>query len=263
MPSPLDYLKFADNTYSDPMQGIPSGWKVIQRVENNKTSHSAVVYRNETTGEIVIAHKGSVETQDFLVDDALIASGKLPPQLILALRLTKEIIKSYPNAKISQTGHSLGAFLAELTATWYNQKAVTFDGPGNGMQIDKLNKIKKLLGKKTESSDITSYISDPNLVNSAAIYLGRRGNTVYLSDKKEKFFLDIRIGYKLAQEVHLTGHIYKYFEPSTGAVIPHCVTRKADEVVRTYSPKEVNISNQLATPLERTRQNILGLKNLY
>jgi hypothetical protein len=265
MPSPLDYLKFADNTYSDPVQSIPDGWELIHTEENKKTSYTGKVFikKNKWPWEIVIAHKGSNDWKDFLIDDVDIALKKMPPQFEDAKKLTEKIMKQFPLMYITQTGHSLGAFLAEVTAVNFGQKAVTFDGPGSAKQIDKIIKQKESFGLKVPPPNITAYISDPNLVNSAGTYLGRKGETIYLSGEKEKFSYNVLKGYKLAKEVHLTNHIYKYFDPKTGQPLPHCVMRKADPIVRTYLPTPVSVENPLVDPITRAKKNSENLKTIF
>jgi hypothetical protein len=86
----------------------------------------------------------------------------------------KETLKKqkidFDGYKCSYTGHSLGAILAEVMA-WQNNKskAVTFESPGTKKFIENLEKgnVFNFKGFK-----ITSYLSAPNVVNTAKPHVG-------------------------------------------------------------------------------------------
>ena len=72
------------------------------------------------------------------------------------------------NAKVSFTGHSLGAILAELTAAKYRSPAVTFDSPGSE---DLMNEF-TTDDKEYANEHIIMYNAAPNLVNTLAEHMG-------------------------------------------------------------------------------------------
>lgn len=147
-------------------------------------------YISKNKKEIIIAHRGTnlapevfensqkegvqMGWEDFLHfvkdldDDLAIYKGELPSeQFQLARQFIRQIQRDYHteykrSPKISHTGHSLGAVLAELCAVRDSVSAVTFESPGS------LPLVKKLLIEDFETpvSNILTYNAAPNAVNS-------------------------------------------------------------------------------------------------
>lgn len=75
----------------------------------------------------IIAFRGTDDLLDALVDDAAVAAGAMPPQVIAAFMTVSAWGFS---GKTYITGHSLGGALAILSACHYNVPAATFNAPG-------------------------------------------------------------------------------------------------------------------------------------
>lgn len=82
-------------------------WRVLKGL----TDDNSTVYKNETTGEVVIAYRGTDPTRKGdLAADALIATGLqgTSQRFKEAEKKYKLVKTSFPNAKVTVTGHSLG-----------------------------------------------------------------------------------------------------------------------------------------------------------
>ncbi len=175
--TPFDWFKFADNAYSNPSTTIPSGWESVSNIPvgllNGSNGYQASVFMNPSTGEIVIAHRGSDEKQDWIKADSSLISDKwikkLNVQFHNAQKLTEYIMGQYPNANISHTGHSLGGWLSQMVGLANAQQAVSIDSPGALNQINLMNKILTKNGFAGACNDpkafITAFQSRTNPVN--------------------------------------------------------------------------------------------------
>ncbi len=92
-----------------------------------------------------------------------------------ALRLLREDYEGY---KVSFTGHSLGAFLAELSVFYCklqgfnNVNAVTFESPGSKESLEKLQSNLQDHAIDLNNLDIISYVTYPNLINTYNHHVG-------------------------------------------------------------------------------------------
>lgn len=115
---------------------IPTGWTELPEfIDNGLTGLYACAYRNNTTGEIVIAFRGTNTTitdgtlQDWATN---ISSGLgVPnPQIAQAMQFYLDIKATYGasgGSNISFTGHSLGGGIASLMAVFFDKPATVFD----------------------------------------------------------------------------------------------------------------------------------------
>ena len=175
--TPFDWFKFADNAYSDPSTTIPTGWEPVSNIPaellKGSNGYQASVFINPSTGEIVIAHRGSDETKDWIKANSALISDKLTKKLNVqfqnAQKLTEYIMGQYPNANIRHTGHSLGGWLAQMVGLANAHQAVSIDSPGVLNQIKLMNKILAKNGFAGACNDpkvfITAFQSRTNLVN--------------------------------------------------------------------------------------------------
>lgn len=129
---------FSLHTYSG-FKKLPQGSRqIMSTVYNRNTGFLGKAYETES-GEIVIAFRGT-EIKDIIGrgiwNDIKMACKKLPPQLQNAFIMYQHVKKSYPNAKITLTGDSLGGTLAALVAAETGTKAVTFAAYGAKDLID-------------------------------------------------------------------------------------------------------------------------------
>lgn len=132
MASTEDLAKLSLEVYDG---GIPYGWTFLEEptAEQKATGLYAVAYQNISTGEIVIAYKGTTirDSGDLGADIALTVGGD-HPQFEAALQFALAIRDQYAGtaSAISVTGHSLGGGLAQLAADVFGFGGMTFDAPG-------------------------------------------------------------------------------------------------------------------------------------
>jgi len=201
-PTDHEYALLSQHVYKKgkarPIEGTPfitmyRGWKVVLTKES-PSGYFGSVYRCDTSKQFVIAHKGTSGFSDLYEDIHGVLFNKYSAQKDDAFLLVNLIIHQIrvhrPDYKISFTGHSLGAFLAELSVYYAvnsldfpHVNAVTFESPGSKQSMKlQIEHDVIHLGKKTPISkeqiqklDIVTYLCYPNLVNSCNEHVG----TVY------------------------------------------------------------------------------------
>lgn len=165
-------------------------YKVHYHPEAGK--YYAITYINKRSGQLVLAHRGTIVLpKDFFNKDSALKTnikgvlgGEIVAQQVAAYKVIKEVIKEakYLNYHLSTTGHSLGAWLAELSLYFCYRdfsyplvKAVTFESPGSVIHIDTLqsNIINYATEFDIKNLNIVTYLSAPNFVNSCNKHVGR------------------------------------------------------------------------------------------
>ncbi|MBA3059317.1 MAG: hypothetical protein FP823_15885, partial [Rhodoferax sp.] len=152
--------------------GLPADWKKLTELgftgdtlNTNPFSATAGAYLNQSSGEIVIAYKGtdfltgregrSWNTAADLIADVGLGTAvrqlNVPAQLYAAsyYAAVKDwaATNGYDDNKISFTGHSLGGGLASNMAVWFNKPATTFaEGP---FELSACNRIDMALAIAT------------------------------------------------------------------------------------------------------------------
>jgi tetratricopeptide (TPR) repeat protein len=169
-------------------------WRVerVFRPENADDYYS-VLYVNDKTHHAVLAHRGTDipgslkgKNASLKADLIEILNHNIGVQQAASYVSTKEALEITQNLgyNFSTTGHSLGAWLAELSLYFchmdfdYHQvKAVTFDSPGSKNQMDvfKSNVDNTETKVRTNQFDMVTYLSAPNIVNVCNQHVG----TVY------------------------------------------------------------------------------------
>jgi hypothetical protein len=150
---------------------VPQAFKYSTGFINN--GFWGCTYVNETTKEVIICFKGtgsakvdgekignlkSFNTDDVddsrpnktivqdLTADLKLMLGVIPNQASTARKLFKRSTETWDPSQYaySITGHSLGGYLAQVVAYWYNLPSVTFNAPGawGDLQRAKLNFFK-------------------------------------------------------------------------------------------------------------------------
>lgn len=114
---------------------IPGGFKELMWWDDDpKTGFSAGVYKKGN--EIVVAFTGSNEikigefpltSDEFFKTNYPTGLGFGSEQIGQAFSLVLDIIKRYPDANLSFTGHSLGGGLASMMSVFFDKPAYTFD----------------------------------------------------------------------------------------------------------------------------------------
>ena len=192
----LSAAAYEENIEGSPLAATPN-W-VVSKIFNDKDSgFHAVLFQNNEDHQLVLAYRGlSFDIAALLKKDSTlnthiqgVIGGSIVAQQANAFIATGEAI-SIAKAKgynLSVTGHSIGAWLAELTV-YYGQwdfeqklKAVTFDSPGSVpmMQKFKANIESHYSTVDIRDFDITAYLSAPNLINSCNSHVGRKVFRLY------------------------------------------------------------------------------------
>lgn len=179
------------------------GWRVA-KVFSPKDSddYYSCLYINPDLGQAVLAHRGTKIVESFTgknkslsADIKEILNGNMGLQQYSSYMATGESLQILQNLNIksgsryadynfSITGHSLGAWLAELSLYFCHKKfnydkvrAVTFDSPGISKDIMQSfrSNISSERSFDVDSLDLVTYLSAPNLVNTCNTHAG----TVY------------------------------------------------------------------------------------
>jgi hypothetical protein len=175
-------------------------WKIHQVISDSQTGYFGKIYKNDLSQQIVLVHNsidfkyglfslsGLRKNSGVREDIEGVMKANLTLYQAQAFSATKTVIdlikdeKSKKNYSLSFSGHSLGAWLAQLSVFWcinrfeYEQvKAVTFDSPGALEMIEKLN------GSPLSSDQIkqfelliVNFLSAPNIVNCANRHIGSK-----------------------------------------------------------------------------------------
>lgn len=193
---PGDIVAFPDNTPKAKFNKYLRNWSVIKVFcPQNSDNYYSALYVNDIGRYAVLAHRGTKIKESIIgfnksLDASLaeVLSGDIGAQQIAAYGATDESIKFLKDCKnngmpynFSITGHSLGAWLAELSLyfchmnfNYQKAKTVCFDSPGTADHLLKLTS--NIINKETRFDynllEITTYLSPPNLVNVCNRHIG-------------------------------------------------------------------------------------------
>lgn len=134
------YARLSDDVYADGKLLEDTPFHIIRTIDKPSGYHG-LIYRNESTGEIVVAHRGtefeSDRIRDLVITDGQMALVKLNQQLDgaretveLALELARHGGHADNQVPVTVTGHSLGGTLAQMTAAEYGLRGETFNAYG-------------------------------------------------------------------------------------------------------------------------------------
>jgi len=197
-------ITFNDKEFSIYNEGL-ADWIVKEVLKSNTNGYLGAIYINKKTKQMIVAHKGTYNLEDVKTDIDGVFRGLKVDQQIECLKLTKTAKKISKNGKlynVSTTGHSLGVFyiiffkkfyfknlkmflkgwLAEQCLYFFHTKfglkncrAITFDSPGSFRTIDSLKPNIDNSNNSFQNSelDIITYLSEPNLVNTADKHIGK------------------------------------------------------------------------------------------
>ncbi|MBI3777224.1 MAG: DUF2974 domain-containing protein, partial [Gammaproteobacteria bacterium] len=137
------YAALAGDVYND--AGAPEGWTRLEMpgglTANSENGFYAAAYKNDESGEIVVAYRGTDELQD-AIPDVQFGSGVKPNQYDNARAFYDAVKQQSGGASISLTGHSLGGGLAQLVAaSTHNDdrvSATAFNAPGVSGSLDNI-----------------------------------------------------------------------------------------------------------------------------
>ncbi len=154
-------------------------WKIDQ-VKEGKWGYFGAIYINDEIQQVVLAHRGTDSLKAILEDMRGILLNRISPHKKEAFYIVEDainLIKSKQGYRLSFTGHSLGAFLAELSVFYTHDhfdfpdvNAVTFESPGSKESMELMQPNKEPI--KLEEFDIVGYVSYPNLINTCNKHVG-------------------------------------------------------------------------------------------
>jgi len=132
-----DLAVLSDCVYGD---GTVQGWTKLNvpLPPPSGTGFYAAAYRNDTTGDVVVAFRGTDDGRDLSVDGSILL-GNTADQYPDALTFYGNVTTQYPGTPITLTGHSLGGALAQYVLAKDYEKngaatqisnVVTYGAPG-------------------------------------------------------------------------------------------------------------------------------------
>jgi len=140
------HVGFADDTHT--VLTALGSWS-RQFIDFSKQTGFVGAIFVKSKSEVVVAFRGSVSKQkDWLGADVKIAMRKVPENHFKGgSELYTKACGSYPSAKITVVGHSLGGGIAQLVAKYHGCRGVTFNAPGMASHAEKLPTQMPTLGK--------------------------------------------------------------------------------------------------------------------
>ena len=156
---------------------LPPGWKVLAMADPTDDDYFGVAYVKENSKHIVISHRGTDPKKlgGLVADAEGIVGNWATSQQNSARNFAEKVMGKYSGYTFSCTGHSLGAWLAQICVFYHARElsAVTFDDPGCFDQLETLNKQRNAEEKVLlDFLDITNYLSKPNLINTCNRHVG-------------------------------------------------------------------------------------------
>jgi uncharacterized Zn-binding protein involved in type VI secretion len=178
-----EYLALSQAAYQEPgssSDGGPPGWTKIAESpvtpgnDGSPNGYYGVAYQNDTTGEIVVANRGSRPTVEGLQQDwggsdvQIAAQGNLgvPGAFQDATNFAQSVQAAHPGVPIQFTGHSLGGAEAQVQAASSGGKAVTFGAPGAAFAVTPSQAA-------AASKNVVNYVLPGDLVGSSGTHIGQ------------------------------------------------------------------------------------------
>lgn len=187
--TPVEFDNASENVNYNPHL---ASWKIHKIFTDKKSGYYSVLYVNKKDRQAVLAHRGTT------IQLADLVKSKSPIQADIKGVLEGEIVSQQSEAflstqyavqyvqenhyNLSITGHSLGAWFAELSVYYCHRdfsypeaRAVTFDSPGSVLSIKeaKSNIINRMTDFNVNTLDIVTYLSAPNFINTCNQHIGR------------------------------------------------------------------------------------------
>jgi tetratricopeptide (TPR) repeat protein len=241
-PAPYELAVLSQHAYRDDVQeGDPvvvddvatplADWQVVKLLQEKEDGllskvfqqlglpygYRGTLYLNTAKKQVVLAHRGTEfrNVNALKTDVSSIAANMISGQECQLPRLLAEALSlaEQENTTLSVTGHSLGGWLAQVTAFIAKDlypdkhvKVVTFDAPGAYPMLEQINARND--PTKLEDLDITNYLSSPNLINASNQHVGTLYRVVF------EQFANTSLKYTLAS--HAMANFINAFDPYTG-----------------------------------------------
>ena len=181
-PSLHDYYAISNAAYGGtPAQTIPTGYTLLSSESDNSTGFSAQAYLNSSTGNIVIAFRGTVPgnpfseptSGDLIANDQALSGQYTGGQWGEAVAYVNQIATENPNFNIYLTGHSLGGLLAQWVDSQTANKisgGATFGSP-------------EMVGLKSYSGNLVNYVNNNDPVATANLSGGTSTSVGYVGER--------------------------------------------------------------------------------
>jgi hypothetical protein len=154
-------------------------WKIDQ-VKEGESGYFGAIYINDEIQQVVLAHRGTDSLKAILEDMRGILLNRMSPhkeEAFIFVANAINLVRDKKSYRLSFTGHSLGAFLAELSVFYAHDhfnfrdvNAVTFESPGSKESLEQMQSNLKRIS--LEQLDIVGYVSYPNLINTCNKHVG-------------------------------------------------------------------------------------------
>ena len=158
-------------------------WEVIT-TQSDLCGYFGALYYNPRDHHYVMAHRGTNNLASWIEDFQGVYLGKISPQKHAVYNFVKKTVVTILESKddqaaLSFTGHSLGAFLAEVSVFYCHRSldfarvnAVTFESPGSYETLASMQS--QMSGEEIDLNqlDIIGYLSYPNLINTCNHHVG-------------------------------------------------------------------------------------------
>lgn len=136
--SQFSVLAYNDKTFLENSANLPSGWKFVAGEINGP--FAAFAFKNEASGEVIVAYRGTDGLNDFAADSKILAGGwdtqfQQGMDFLAQLRSnTRAFPEGYDPSKLLVSGRSLGGAIAQVVAQAYGLDGSTID-PGAAQRI--------------------------------------------------------------------------------------------------------------------------------
>lgn len=132
MATQQDYAQlslYVYNTQESTNKPLLSHWEELEYHTDDAIGFSYGVFRDVSSGEVVVAYTGSNErlVADFGLANIPAGAGLSSLQVNAAARVAATAIATYGAENVTFTGHSLGGGLAGIIAVWFDSDATVFD----------------------------------------------------------------------------------------------------------------------------------------
>ncbi len=163
------YGHLSVESYVDGGGTPPAGWVQIRTSAPNDTGYYGVLYKNTTTGEFVLANRGTEFTSaDDLIADFKLGIGVLPAQYESAKAFYNEVTEEYGNSiNLSLTGHSLGGALASMLSVITGFKATVLDSPGMRHLLSDMERIEGVPAGTYTNASYSGQVMNHNAIMDA------------------------------------------------------------------------------------------------
>lgn len=166
--TPYVLAKLCQQAYAKTPDASFEDWLLLSISGLNDYGYHGVAYRHKTKPWVVITHRGTNSSLlSNLLSDASLAVGSLPDAQSVAKQFSEHVRASVPpECDVIETGHSLGGYHAEVNVGFLGGYAVTFESPGSQEQMQALE-------LSPNPDNFMSFLSGPNVVNTAKSHIGR------------------------------------------------------------------------------------------